>query len=105
MQTIQSPRPASLADALAALKALRPQLARQGVARLWLFGSRARRDARPDSDWDVLVEFTQPPGLDDYMGVKFLLEEKLGDRVDLVSRAACKPRFLAAIQDELLDVA
>lgn len=84
---------------------MRPELSRQGVGRLWLFGSRARQTARLGSDWDVLVEFTKPPGLEDFMNLKFLLEEKLGGRVDLVSRTACKPRFLAAIQNELLDVA
>ncbi|MCQ2342159.1 MAG: nucleotidyltransferase domain-containing protein [Paludibacteraceae bacterium] len=24
-------------------------------AKLWLYGSRARHDARPDSDWDLLI--------------------------------------------------
>ena len=94
-----------MTESLATLRGLRPELIRQGVGRLWLFGSRAKQNARPGSDWDLLVEFTKPPGLDAYMNLKFLLEEKLGGRVDLVSRAACKPRFLAAIKDELLDVA
>jgi len=58
-----------------------------------------------DSDWDLLVEFNKAPDLVGYMDLKFLLEETLGGPVDLVSRAACKPRFLAAIQHELLDVA
>lgn len=29
-------------------------------AEVWLFGSRARGDARPDSDWDFLVLTNQP---------------------------------------------
>ncbi len=29
-------------------------------AELWLFGSRARGDAHPDSDWDFLVLTAQP---------------------------------------------
>lgn len=28
---------------------------RLGARQVWLFGSRARGDARPDSDWDVLL--------------------------------------------------
>ena len=28
---------------------------RHGVAEMYLFGSRARGDARPDSDWDILI--------------------------------------------------
>ena len=39
------------------------------------------------------------------MGLKEHLEKVLGGRVDVVSRAACKARFLAAIETELLDVA
>ena len=93
------------ADGLRVLKALRPKLVRRGIRHLWVFGSRARQDARPGSDWDLLVEFSRPPGLADYMNLKFWLEEQLGGTVDLVSRSACKPRFIAAIQGELLDVA
>lgn len=29
-------------------------------AEVWLYGSRARRDARQDSDWDVLVLSSKP---------------------------------------------
>jgi predicted nucleotidyltransferase len=105
MQANASARSKDLTEAQLALKALRPDLALRGVRHLWLFGSRARADARPASDWDLLVEFNQAPGLEDYMNLKFWLEEKLGGSVDLVSRNACKPRFIAAIQDELLDVA
>lgn len=104
MQAIPAARAKELIEVQAALKALRPDLARRGVRHLWLFGSRARGVARPGSDWDLLVEFNQPPGLEDYMNLKFWLEEKLGGSVDLVSRNACKTRFIAAIQDELLDV-
>ena len=28
---------------------------------VWLTGSRVRGDARPDSDWDVMVFFPMPP--------------------------------------------
>ena len=30
-------------------------------ARAWLYGSRARGDARPDSDWDIAVELSDAP--------------------------------------------
>lgn len=41
-----------------------------GVKHLWVFGSTACGD-RGARDVDVLVEFTRPPGLLDYMGLKF----------------------------------
>jgi len=87
------------------LRALQPQFARHGVAHAWLFGSRARGQSDMTSDWDLLVEFQGPPSFDNYMGLKLLLEESLGGGVDLVVRSACKPRFLAAIQQDLQNVA
>ena len=92
-------------DNLEALRALQPELARHGVTRAWLFGSRARGQFRADSDWDLLVEFGHAPTFDAYMGLKLALEESLGSGVDIVVRSACKPRFLAAIQSELQNVA
>lgn len=74
------------------------------VKRLWLFGSSARGEADP-RDVDVLVEFGSPPDLLNYMGLKFRLEEIVGKPVDLVSKSACRPRFLRQIADDLLDVA
>jgi predicted nucleotidyltransferase len=92
-------------QAVKQLQSVAPEWERHGVARAWLFGSRARGEAEPGSDWDILVEFSRPPTFDDYMGLKLRLETALGNPVDLVSRAACKPRFVAAIREELLDVA
>jgi uncharacterized protein len=85
--------------------AKRTQLAGLGIRNLWLFGSRARGESVGTSDWDFLVEFDRSPSFDDFMGAKLLLEESLGGPVDLLSRRACKPRFLAAIQDQLRNVA
>ena len=93
------------AFAVERLRSLLPELRRHGVARAWLFGSRARGQAGADSDWDILVEFSGPPSFDDYMDLKLQLETLLGSPVDIVSRTACKPRFVEAIRKELLDVA
>jgi predicted nucleotidyltransferase len=87
------------------LNDIRGELPRFGVKHLWLFGSRARGEEREDSDWDVLVEFAGTPSFDDFMGLKLFLEDHLGRPVDVLSRAACKPRFLAAISHELRHVA
>ena len=92
-------------QAVERLRDIQPELTRYGVGRVWLFGSRARGEAQDGSDWDILVEFTQPPTFDSYMNLKEHLEQRLGAPVDLVSRGACRPHFLAAIGGELLDVA
>lgn len=85
-------------DSLAALKGEFPRF---GVSHVWLFGSRSRGDEHSASDWDVLVEFAGQPSFDTFMGFKCFLEDHLGGRVDLLSRNACSPRFLAAIQNDL----
>jgi uncharacterized protein len=92
-------------DVVHELRKLWPLIQNHGVTNLWVFGSHARGDSRPDSDLDLLVDFASPPGFDNFMGLKFDLEDHLGTKVDLLSRRACRTRFLNAIQPELLDVA
>lgn len=45
------------ADVLSRLKALEPKLRARGVASLYIYGSYARDDARPNSDIDILADF------------------------------------------------
>jgi len=68
-----------------------------GVRRIGIFGSFARGEAKKDSDVDVLVEFEKKT-FDNYMGLKFFLEERLSRRVDLVIADALK----AALKEEIL---
>jgi len=76
-----------------------------GVKDLLLFGSAARDENSPESDVDVLVEFEQQPGFDRFMDLKFCLEDLLNVKVDLVTRAALKPRMRPMIEKEAIHVA
>jgi hypothetical protein len=60
---------------------------RYHVAKLELFGSRAKGTARPDSDVDLLVTFKegQTPGLE-FFGLADDLEQLFGHHVDLLTR-------------------
>jgi len=63
-----------------------------GVKRIGLFGSFARGEQTVKSDIDILVEFN--PNLktfDNYMDLKFYLEDLFGRKVDLVLAEAIKP--------------
>lgn len=70
-----------------------------GVRRLGLFGSAARGEARKDSDLDFIVEFERKT-FDDYMGLKFYLEELLHKKVDLVIEDDIKVALRSAILSE-----
>jgi uncharacterized protein len=56
-----------------------------------VFGSRARGDARPDSDLDLLVRFEKGRSLLDLVGLKLELEDLLGIKVDVVSERGLSP--------------
>jgi predicted nucleotidyltransferase len=63
-------------EVLALLKSVEPALRAQGVEALYLFGSHARDEARPESDIDVLVDFQSERGvgLSEYMAPYHVLE-------------------------------
>ena len=81
------------------------QLRELGVTSLGLFGSAARGEAHAGSDVDVLVEFEGPATFDRYFELKFLLEDVLGRRVDLVTRRALKPALRPHVERDLVRVA
>jgi len=63
---------------------------RNHIRELALFGSALRRDFRPDSDVDVLVEFEpgQELGLMELVAMENELSEILGRKADMVERQA-----------------
>ncbi len=59
--------------------------AEYGMVRVYLIGSRARGDNRPDSDYDFCVLPPKGAGLFKMTGFFVRLEEALGTEVDIVS--------------------
>jgi predicted nucleotidyltransferase/DNA-binding XRE family transcriptional regulator len=55
------------------------------VSRVWVFGSVARGDDRPDSDLDLLVELTPGASVIDILGLDEELAAVLGCPVDVVT--------------------
>jgi len=93
-------------EAVRCLLASEAEIRALGVRRLALFGSVLRGEAGPDSDVDLLVQFS--PGaktFDRFLALSDLLEERLGRRVELVTTEALSPfigpRILAEAQDVL----
>lgn len=90
--------------AIATIRQCLPQLRALGVRSLHLFGSVARDEASDQSDVDVLVDLDEPT-FDRYFDVKFVLEDHLGTRVDLVTRTGLKARARLAAEQEAIRVA
>lgn len=74
---------------------------RFSVQRIGLFGSILHGTATQDSDVDVLVELAQPT-FDNYMDLKFFLEDHIGRPVDLVLADCVKPRLAPIIEREVV---
>ncbi|MBP0017280.1 MAG: nucleotidyltransferase family protein [Cyanobacteria bacterium SBLK] len=91
-------------DILKQLQEKHEAIANYGVKSLALFGSVARDEATENSDIDILVEFEGKITFDRYMDLKFYLEDRLGKKVDLVSRKMLKPLIREKIEREAIDV-
>lgn len=69
-----------------------------GVRRIGLFGSYSRGEQTETSDMDILVEFEDDEKtFDNYMDLKFFLEDLFGLKVDLVMEGTIKPDLLPYI--------
>ena len=60
-----------------------------GVKRLAIFGSVAQKTARSNSDVDILVEFSTPPGMR-FMELADYLKKVLKKEIDILTPAGLK---------------
>jgi uncharacterized protein len=80
-------------DIIARLRENEPELRARGVTHAALFGSRARGDAGPDSDTDIMIEIDPEAriGVWDYVGIKDFIAGLIDGPVDVVKRKTLKP--------------
>jgi len=80
-------------DIIARLRENEAALRARGVAHAALFGSRARGDARPDSDTDIMIEIDPdaPVGIYEYVRIKEYIANLFDGPVDVVDREGLKP--------------
>lgn len=67
--------------------------ANYGAHNVRLFGSVARREARSDSDIDLLVDLGPDRSLFDLGGLLMELQDLLGCKVDVVTERGLRPRI------------
>ncbi|MBI1337894.1 MAG: nucleotidyltransferase [Phycisphaera sp.] len=98
-------------QAIPPIKVNRSRLAevcrRHGITRLALFGSVLRDDFGPDSDVDVLIDFSTDahPTLFDLSRIQDELESVFNRRVDLLTRRAVERSRNEARKREILETA
>jgi predicted nucleotidyltransferase len=78
---------------IATLRDHEQALRARGVRHAALFGSTSRREAKPGSDIDILVDIAPdaPVGVFEYVAITHYIADLFADRVDVVNLAGLKP--------------
>jgi predicted nucleotidyltransferase len=71
-----------------------------GIREIGIFGSYIRDEAGPESDLDILVEFSRPIGWD-IVELNEYLENLIDLRVDLVTKNSLHPAIRSRILEEV----
>ena len=66
-------------------------LVKHGIKKKIVFGSYARNEATPTSDFDLIVDFPEGTSLFDHVGIEIELSEALNMKIDLLSRNGISP--------------
>lgn len=74
------------------------------VKEIGIFGSFVRGEQKDTSDLDLLIDFEEPIGLIRYVGLQNYLSDKIGERVDLITKSGIKPRIRGNILKEVIYV-
>jgi len=94
-----------LSHILSRLRQLLPVLSdRYKVQELGVFGSYVRQEQRVESDLDILVTFSETPGLLKFIELENYLSDVFGVKVDLVMKDALKPTIGKQILKEVMRV-
>lgn len=83
------------------LESIIPILKEFDVETAGVFGSYARDEETPESDVDILVDFSQPIGLLKIVRLERSLSQKLDRPVDLVTRGSLSPYLKDSILSDL----
>lgn len=93
-------------EAVAALKDNEAAVRGLGARALFLYGSTARDQGGADSDLDIFIEYDKSSrfSLMELVGIKLLLEDKIGANVDIATREGLHPRLRKKIEAEAIRI-
>lgn len=93
-------------DAIAKLEDRADAIRAMGATSLYVFGSTARDEARPDSDLDLFIDYDPDSRFNafDLVGIKLYLKEELRLAVDVATRDGLHPMLKADIERSALRV-
>ncbi len=92
-------------EAMARLKQHEAELKQLGIEHLYLFGSTARGEARPDSDVDLFFDHPEGSiGLYELMDVREAAARILGCKADIMTRRSLHRVLRKRIEESALQV-
>jgi len=83
------------------LEKIAQALKEQGATKVAIFGSYARGEERPESDIDVIVEFSERKSLLELVKIERELYETLGIKVDLLTEKSISPYLIDIVRQEM----
>ncbi len=83
------------------LEKIAQALKEQGATKIAIFGSYARGEERPDSDIDVIVEFSEKKSLLELVRMERELHEALGIKVDLLTEKSISPYLIDIVKQQM----
>lgn len=76
-------------------------LKEQGARKIAVFGSYIKGEEKPESDIDVIVEFSEKKSLLELVRMERELSEILGIKVDLLTEKSISPYLIDEIKEEM----
>ncbi len=86
------------------LRILIETLKKNGANSISIFGSYARGEEGPNSDIDIIVNFSSKKSLLELIRIERELSEKLNRKIDLLTEKSISPYLIESIREEMVNI-